>query len=276
MKKVVLFLMVFNFTFALEKYKTQEILSIWEIRNSSPILIQHQQIEKLGTLNALKKQKELWVLLKTFYPPEISSRIKKFVVFSDNKDNYDGMFGLIEAVSYSNNSNFIFSVDINDCYSNNTLDTELFLSMLIHEFFHLISLNETQLSPTDNGGLKIHEGYLKSDSYLSAFYKKFWNNSFGKKIDSIIYDETLDKDTKNNLLSFIYKTNKDKFIEPYAMTNFVEDSAMCFEEFVRRNKKYLGNNLLDKKIAFFYDYPQLVEYKFFFMKKRRELLKKQM
>ena len=274
MKKLIFFLLLCNTMFAMDKYQKEDILSIWKVDYKRIELIEHKEKNGLSILNSEKKQKELWDIILNFYPQEVVKKIDTFIVFADNNPANDGgMFGLIEPTDI-NNSSFIFSLDIEDSYYRGELNLGTLLPLLTHEFFHIISLDNSQISKNDTGGLKIFEGYAKRDSYLDRFYREFWENSFSKKLELLEYDASLSYKQKKEIRDRYFEKNSDKFVNSYSMTNVVEDIAVSFEEFIRLNKNHLRSDLKDKKIIFFYSYPQLIKYKKHFLEKRRELLKK--
>ena len=55
-----------------------------------------------------------------------------------------------------------------------------------------------------------------------------------------------------------YAEYPDQFISEYAATNPVEDIAESWTEFVMRPKP-IGTSIADKKVLFFYEYPELVQ-----------------
>ena len=274
MKKLLLFIIIFQLLYPLEKYKEEDILSIWAIDNGQANLIVHKEKDGLGFLNSHRRQKELWDIVSKFYPEEIIQKISTFIVFADNNSfNNGGMFGLIETEN-NENIKFILSLDIEDSYNGNNLDLEILLSLLVHEFFHIISLSHEQISKEDTGALRIFEGYAKKNSYLNRFYEKFWMNPLGRKLESLEANPHLSTEEKTLIRKRYYSQNNDKFINDYGMTNVVEDIAVSFEEFVKSNRSQLRGRIRDEKINFFYSYPELIEYKNHFVEKRRELLKK--
>ena len=90
MKRLLLFLIIFNFIYPLEKYKESDILSVWKIEGANAELILHKEKDGLGFLNSHRRQKELWDIVSKFYPTEITSKITTFVVFADNRENNNG------------------------------------------------------------------------------------------------------------------------------------------------------------------------------------------
>lgn len=274
MKRLLFFLLIFNFIYPLDKYKEEDVLSVWKIEGENAELLLHKEKAGLGFLNSHRRQKELWDIVNEFYPSEISRKITTFVVFADNRENNNGgMFGLIETEN-NENIRFTLSLDIQDAYYGNYLDLESLLSLLVHEFFHIVSLSNEEISKEDTGGLRIFEGYARNSSYLNKFYEKFWINPLGKKLELLENNSNISSEEKRQIRKRYYDQNKDKFVNDYGMTNVVEDIAVSFEEFVRINRNQLKNRIKDEKISFFYSYPRLIAYKNHFLEKRKELLKK--
>lgn len=273
MEKLFVYFFICSFIFAIEKYKEEDILSVWKINDKNPQLISFKTKDSLGILNSQKRQKELLDIILKFYPKEVTDKIDKFIIFSDNNShNEGGLSGLVED-SKTQDKPFNLSIDISDAYFKDYLDLEGLLTLLVHEFFHIISLDESQLSQQATGELRISQGYTKSNSYINKFYEKFWNNSFAKKLDLLENEMKLTYEEKKQLRTELYEKNRDKFVNEYAMTNIVEDIAVSFEAFVKNNRNHLGDSLKDKKIDFFYSYKELENYKSFFLQKRKELIK---
>lgn len=274
MKKLIIFLIISVRFFSIEKYKDEDILSKWDVENGKTDLVYHKEKSSIGFLNSIKRQNELWDILCAYYPKDVVKKITKFIVFSDNNlDNAGGMYGLVEA-NDKTNTNFTVSIDIEDAYYYDNLNLESYLPLLTHEFFHIISLDENQISKEFTGGLQIYEGFARENSYLNKFNKEFWNNSIGKKLEILDRDGSLSYMEKRSIRENSYLKNQDKYLNSYAMTNVVEDIAVSFEAFVSLNKAFLGQQLKDKKISFFYAYKELVRYKEYFLRKRGELLQK--
>lgn len=107
----------------------------------------------------------------------------------------------------------------------------------IHELFHIISLNSSQVVPGEGecANFKLDEGCANSNSYINTFKNMFW-----KGVSKQEYEE-------------------GRFITEYAATNEVEDLAESFAFFVLgKDKDELGNTESDQKLKFFYSYPELV------------------
>lgn len=118
---------------------------------------------------------------------------------------------------------------------------------LIHEFAHILTLNNTQLydaSPAECKTYFTGEGCLHSNAYLNAFYQRFWKGQFDV--------EAADPED-------LYAQQPDAFVTPYAASNPGEDIAESFAAFVLRKQPAHANTLAEQKLQFFFDYPELRE-----------------
>jgi hypothetical protein len=116
---------------------------------------------------------------------------------------------------------------------------------LIHEFAHIVTLNQTQVT---HGGSCITydtgDGCANTQSYLYAFVKAFWSESDRR---AAVNGED------------IYSRSSDRFATEYAATSPEEDIAESFALFVLRDEKKTDASVASQKIAFFRKYPALVE-----------------
>ena len=102
-------------------------------------------------------------------------------------------------------------------------------------------------------------GCSYSDSYINTFYTRFWLgiNDEWEKIDSLQYNPEDSTPYFDGLYSF-YKSHQDQFVDDYATTHPTEDIAEAFAYFVFTPKP-TGDSIKEQKIAFFYEYPELVQ-----------------
>lgn len=115
---------------------------------------------------------------------------------------------------------------------------------LIHEFAHIVTLNQTQVV---HGGTCITydtgDGCATAQSYLHAFVKQFWPESERRQAVS----------GEN-----IYERAPQKYLTEYAATSPEEDIAESFALFVLESKRRERTTIADQKASFFYAYPELV------------------
>ena len=149
----------------------------WKIEKGELIVNKH-------TNNRLAK--EHWKHFKAIFPEKITSTyIKKLVL------NSDGLDGTMAALGPLNETNtawelVIDTLDINFSARNKTVLYESVYSM-IHEFGHLITLNNTQVKPVDKEYQEEGDPYLTEEgeslpkSYINLYVSKFWT-------ESLLYD----------------------------------------------------------------------------------------
>ncbi len=115
---------------------------------------------------------------------------------------------------------------------------------LIHEFAHIVTLNQTQVV---HGGTCITydtgDGCATSQSYLHAFVQRFWPES--ERTRAVSGED-------------VYTQAPQRFLTEYAATSPEEDIAESFALFVLESEKRGDTTVADQKAAFFYAYPELV------------------
>lgn len=108
----------------------------------------------------------------------------------------------------------------------------------IHEFGHLLSLNAGQVDPyaeaDDCDTYMLDEGCPAEDAYIYRFYEQFWEQ--GEDSDDSHY------------------------VTEYAMSSVYEDFAESWSYFVMTPRP-AGDSVAERKVAFFYDYEELVNLK---------------
>lgn len=210
-------------------------------------------------------QRSVWDVYANLIPAENRQMVTRFQVFSDGYSN------TLAAVSpsYEDPSMWYLEVDIADLD-----DQEALLFTLIHEYAHLLTLNETQIVPDVELALDYDldlltekaaacETYFtglgcsQPGSYIQAFYDRFWTG---------INDEWVQADTLQykgndiayyNALYTFYKKYQSQFVDDYAVTHPTEDIAESFAYFVFSPTPH-GDTVRDQKLLFFYEYPELI------------------
>jgi hypothetical protein len=207
-------------------------------------------------------QEKIWKFVTDIIPADQRTRLAQFIISTDGVGNALG------SVEQTDNPHFWkLEMDIADAKNFPDLATTL-----IHEFAHLLSLNDSQVTtdlrvfnnPDDQAIFDeesatcstyfLFEGCSKPNSYMNVFFSRFWPD---------IYDEwnTINAETDENVLTqkldSFYQEYADQFVSDYAVTSPEEDLAESFMFFVF-NPKPTGNSIADQKVLFFYDYPELV------------------
>ncbi len=151
---------------------------------------------------------------------------------------------------------WLFSIDYEDATKPNS---EEFVTTLIHEFFHIISLNSEQVDRkfASCSQYKITEGCTKESSYINQYYKQFWQSPIYQDYQHSL--KTLQIYEEEDAIADFYDKHPDDFVNEYSATNPVEDFAETFAYFVLSDKVANPTTIKDKKLNFFYQYPELVE-----------------
>lgn len=214
-----------------------------------------------------KSQKEAWQIFIALIPAEDRQMIAQYNIFTDGSEN------TLAAVDQTRDdlANWTLEVDVADLENKDAL-----LFTLIHEYAHLLTLNELQVSIdeeiyNDSSNLSLLEskaaacpdyfvgsGCSLPNSYINAFYQRFWVDINGEweNIDALQYADDLSP-YYDGLYNF-YLAHQDQFLDDYSTTHPAEDIAEAFTYFVF-SPKPSGTLIKDQKMLFFYEYPQLIE-----------------
>lgn len=128
-----------------------------------------------------------------------------------------------------------------------------FTETVLHEYCHYLTLNADQVTYTGKQTVDTYNepGMVsRAGSYLDDFYQAFWTDY----LDDCLSCPT---DTYNFFLR-----HYDDFIDPYASTDPSEDICESFTFFVLRPRDpQADEEVWSQKLDFFYDYPELVEFR---------------
>jgi hypothetical protein len=208
----------------------------------------------------------VWEFYVAMVPDELRTYVNEFVIFTDS-----GQGNTVAWVAPSATEETLWRVGIDlldSDYPPDLADT------LVHETAHLLTLNVSQI-PYDenyyyyngrdqkfvqcdqyaNGGCSL------PDSYINLFYERFWRDSFHEwwELEQEAQNAATDDEYFEALEQF-YDKHRDWFINDYAATHIEEDMAESFAYFVLHPKPS-GNSIYEQKINFYYEFPELVEYR---------------
>ena len=232
-----------------------------DVRPSRPVADRHRVFHQA-----------IWDRAREIIPDAYEHYIRYFDISSDGLEG--GMAyvepgqedGRTDLSSWTLSMDIVDSVDHMGEFRSEELDITL-----IHEFAHILSINDGQADPvavedydddrwietwdfTDR--YRTFDAVFRKDSYLNRFFQEFWG---AEQIQEWFAVEAQSKDeaeywTVFTALTVHYHTD---FVSDYAMTNPEEDFAESFTHFVLEEKP-TGELLSHRKIRFFYDYPELV------------------
>lgn len=143
---------------------------------------------------------------------------------------------------------------------------------LVHEFGHLLTLNADQVPPDRNppetevaykrkeATCAPHyytgEGCAPNGAYIDEFVERFWPLEMRDAAERIASIE--DESEWEEAVSDFADDHRGEFVSEYAASHPGEDIAESFAAFVLRPRPR-GSSVRAEKIAFFWDYPELVE-----------------
>ncbi len=261
-KKIQILLYLFIF-FPLIGIAQKEI-GVWEIKDG--ILITNQ-----ATNNKIAQQ--YWKIVTNTLPNDLlHNYVSSFRLFTDGIEEDLG------GINPMNDLNSKWQVDLDiadmDIHSKDSTHILSYTHTLIHEFGHLLTLNATQVTPTedeyqeDKKGYLTMEGYAKKKSYLGQFVQQFWPPRLLYQWDRI--DKKWNQRKRLRLLYRFYLKRQDSFVTDYAAESPEEDIAEAWTFFVLANKP-IPNSIKEKKVLFFYQFPELVAQRKFIRSKLKSI-----
>jgi hypothetical protein len=207
---------------------------------------------------------ELWAYFAGLIPLSERRMITRYVVFTDGPEE---TLAMVEP-DPEDPTRWTLAIDPADAG-----DREELTYTLIHEFGHLLTLDERQVPPDldlaqdpENEDLYQEaaeacphyfpgEGCSAAESYINAFFERFWIDRYEEWLE---IDAEEDEDTRLDLMDQFYQDYQDEFVTDYAATNPEEDIAEAWTLFVLQPKP-AGDTIAEEKVLFFYDYPELVK-----------------
>jgi hypothetical protein len=239
--------------------------------------------EKLEKFQDEDLHKQLFDIFVSITPKQILDEVVYLHIFTDDYGSQAAM------VNRDSDYPLKFGVGIDPldmAPSAGPIDIPIMKAVMIHEGAHILSLSSSQ-SDNDLVGEEWKEeipqkaaicapnyytyfsGCMNSNSYLNLFFQEFWVDIYPNFKWSYEFD---DDDQFNDHNALFHQKYKTQFMTPYAATNPNEDFAESFTTFVLTEKPSYHSSVLrhgdaliptketaDKKIRFFYDFPELVE-----------------
>lgn len=202
-------------------------------------------------IDTIDKHQKLWNKITSFLPKKY---LKMIAIFEINTDGVDNTMAFVNEED-DTSSTWRLAIDIKDALNENGEFKKEFINTVLHEFAHILTLNNEQmLSDTTetSNTYTIQEGSLKPKAYLNLFYQKFWKEMMPD------YHEMIENSEDQAKVDSFYEKYGKNFVTDYAMSNPAEDIAETYFHFIL-NKRPTGDSIIDKKINFFYQFPELVK-----------------
>ena len=192
---------------------------------------------------------QMWDYFTRLIPIEERSYLSEFLVFEGNND----LQGFVEPLAAHDLSRWRMGLAIDAIGNLEEIDLrELFASVVIHEFGHILTLNSEQVDAgvSENNCSRFFtgEGCARSNAYINEIFDIGWAD---------IYEEFLGTG-EHAIYTRFYEKYQDRFVSDYAATNPGEDVAEVFTHFVVREDRPAGHSIAEQKILSLYAYPELV------------------
>lgn len=247
MKKIIAFIILIGLTLMLillpkDNYTNngEKIIGSYDIRDG-----EYSNLYKTKfTEDNQNKLEIISTYIENILPRENFDMLDSLIIMSDGKGN-------TLAYVYQTKDKWNLCIDYLDALDEENVLDENFVATLSHELMHLISLNEDQFDNNQSPSTyETTEGKLSYASYLNQFYNSFW-------LDEAENHSMYLLDGDAGRIRY-FDEHIDMFINDYAATNPEEDIAESFAAFVLSDKPR-GNKIYEKKILFFYNYPEFVD-----------------
>ncbi|TMM57887.1 hypothetical protein FEE95_00190 [Maribacter algarum] len=230
----------------------EDKITLYQVEGEDIIKIQDYEVE--GELiefqNDIAKHQELWELVKKIIPPDYRSKMSQFLIYHGEKTKTSGFVD----PTINNLSKWQFAIAIDYAYEKGFDFEDDLVFTIIHEFGHILTLNNEQLTagviPNNCTNYYVNKGCSKANSYISTFYNSFWLD-IEEEFNAL--EETI------AAKSSFYTKYSDRFISEYAATSPREDIAEVFATFVVQSDVETRNSVVGQKIQLMYEFPELTE-----------------
>lgn len=205
--------------------------------------------------------RQMWNAFKKVFPEEYryGDLLVQFELYTDGPGGEDASTGQTDF-----STTWVLSLDPADSvHDGRFLPASDFYYALIHEYGHLLTLNPRQVPPgpeSESASCKNYfpgEGCALPDSYINRFFDRFWKGGTFTSYKRAMRTCSDEADVCP-VVDAWYEKRKSMFVTDYAATDPSEDIAETWAAFVLHEKP-TGSTVADKKIMFFYQYPDLVK-----------------
>lgn len=206
-------------------------------------------------------QQRAWDFFVSIVPAENRKWVTQYMVFTDGSYN---TLAWISHIRFGDNARWQLGVDVLDSAS-----PVMLTSTLVHELGHLLTLNSDQVPSDPDEGytfyqneavcpqFMLNEGCSTPDSYINKFYQLYWVDIHEDWLETVYKPNANSPEEFRGFVRAFHDRYPGEFLNQYAATNIKEDMAVSFATFVL-NSKPGGDSIAEKKVVFFYDFPELV------------------
>lgn len=208
----------------------------------------------------VKNIEAYWAQIYEVLPQKMMNKyVKELELITDGVDM---TLAGVQPVDESN-STWNFGIDPADLPKGKITENTDFMHTLIHEFGHVLTLNNTQIEPSDadyqigEDRYLTMEGLALKDSYINQFVQAFWYKQ--ERMETWDDIQNIQNERKKlDRITIFYLNNKNAFFTEYAAESPEEDIAESWTFFVLKDGPKDDRTELNKKLLFFYQFEELV------------------
>ena len=187
--------------------------------------------------NAMPRQQRILDLIKDIVPINYRSRIGRYIIFAGGSAGY-------ATPTTSDLSVWDMAIAVDQEDENEIIHT------IVHELFHILTLDNTQLNPLINEqtceNFFTGEGCANETSYINELVSNHW-------------EDILDSNNTEQESNTIFNMFSDRFVTSYAATNPGEDIAEVGAFFVLTAEGFTTKEIAREKIQILRNRTELVE-----------------
>lgn len=235
-----------------EQYNCKEKeITLYKINGENITRIKNYEVtgKNLDFQNDINKHQEIWNLVKKIIPANQRERITEFLIYNGSNS---------KTLGYVSNrsrdlSKWQLAIAIDYAYKGGFNKNGLLSYIIVHEFGHILTLNETQIIRGKNNcnTYKSQLGCSKQDSYLNNSFQSYWKD---------IWNEHRNSQNSEASKDAFYRKHTNRFVTKYAAKNPLEDIAETFSMFVLYEKPN-SNIIASKKVLSMYNKTEFVAFR---------------
>lgn len=252
-----------------QPYESEDLLKVFLARNGKLYEDEKWKINKLtkkvedinfGKANKVQNEEQkIWDLfLKIAGQDFVKKNVAYYVSY---REQNNPVLGAVWRTRANKEPTWVVGINTNAAdFENEKWKRDISIT-LIHELGHILTLNKTQIKyvKSRKSCQKIYwsiMGCPYKEAYYTKFVDTFWDTD-DRAHNASTSAETTGKDAAKRVRNY-YKAHLTEFVVQYAATSPEEDLAESFVDFVLQAKPTNATLEKNRKILFFYQYPEFV------------------
>ena len=229
-------------------------ITLYKVENGNISKISDYKVsgQNLAFQKDIAKHNQIWDLVKKIVPENQLVKMSEFMIYDGE---VSGSAGYVVDIK-TDLSKWQMGIAINYAYDGGFNNGGELAYTIIHEFGHILTLNDTQLNAAitraNCSNYYPGEGCAKSSSYINELFQNYWKD---------IANEHEQAQNNQTAHQAFYNKYQDRFVTAYASTNPGEDIAEVFTNFVVKKNKPSGASIAEKKMLLMYNRSGLIDFR---------------